>query len=137
MLSAARKSYKITFSKVSFNISCNKNRLKTENIFLQEESVAKKTKTTIKKLRVGDLNLGTVGNRKHTYFFCLALLKKSLKNYAKECVDVAMGTFRANIQYSQAYNEIRCRENASIQNLLFETTTTTTKDFIYTLDYNT
>ena len=69
MLSAARKRYKITFSKVSFNISCNKNRFKTENIFLQEESVAKNTKTTIKKLRVGDLNLGTVGNRKHTYFF--------------------------------------------------------------------
>ena len=41
VLSAARKCYKNTFSKVSFNISCNKNRLETENIFLREESVVK------------------------------------------------------------------------------------------------
>ena len=31
--------------------------------------VACKTKNDNKKIRVGDLNLGTVGNRKHTYFF--------------------------------------------------------------------
>ena len=62
VLSAARKCYKNTFSKVSFNVSCNKNRLETENIFLQEESV-------VKNQKVGDLNLGKVGNRKHTYFF--------------------------------------------------------------------
>ena len=68
MLSAARERYKNTFSKVSFNISCNKNRLATENIFSARGMNCKKPKTTIKKVRVGDLNLGTVGNRKHTYF---------------------------------------------------------------------
>ena len=41
VLPAARKRYKNTFSKVSFNISCNKNRLEAENIFLREESVVK------------------------------------------------------------------------------------------------
>ena len=35
------KRYKNTFSKVSFNISCNKNRLETENIFLREESIVR------------------------------------------------------------------------------------------------
>ena len=44
LLSAARERYKNTFSKVSFNISCNKNRLKTENIFLREESIVKNQK---------------------------------------------------------------------------------------------
>ena len=44
MLSAARERYKNTFSKVSFNISCNKNRIETENIFLQEESIVKNEK---------------------------------------------------------------------------------------------
>ena len=39
VLSAARESYTNTFSKVSFNFSCNKNRLETENIFLREELV--------------------------------------------------------------------------------------------------
>ena len=35
VLSAAgERYYKYTFSKVSFNISCNKNRLETKNIFL-------------------------------------------------------------------------------------------------------
>ena len=71
VLSTAFERYKNTFSKVIFNISCNKNKLETENIFLREETIVKK-KLTIKKIRVGDLNLGTVGNRKHT-FFCLAL----------------------------------------------------------------
>ena len=33
--------YKNTFSKVSFNLSYNKNRLETENIFLREESIVK------------------------------------------------------------------------------------------------
>ena len=69
VLSAARERYTNTFSKVSFDISCNKNRLETENIFPREESIVKKLKTTIKKIRVCGLNLGTVGNRKHTYFF--------------------------------------------------------------------
>ena len=52
VLSAAlqRERYKNTFTKVSFNISCNKNRLETENIFLREESSGKKPKMTIKKL---------------------------------------------------------------------------------------
>ena len=60
VLSAARERYTNTFSKaglvkrpcrkVSFNISCNRNRLETENIFLREESIVKKKpKTTIKK----------------------------------------------------------------------------------------
>ena len=49
VLSAARERYKNTFSKVSFIISCNKNRLGTENIFLREESIVKKSKTTIEK----------------------------------------------------------------------------------------
>ena len=44
VLSAARECYKNTFSKVSFNISCNKNRLATENIFLQEEWIVKNQK---------------------------------------------------------------------------------------------
>ena len=39
VLSAAHEQYTDTFSKVSFNISCNKNRLETENIFLREESI--------------------------------------------------------------------------------------------------
>ena len=47
---------------------CDKNILGTENIFLREESIGK-TKNNKKKIMVGDLNLGTVGNRKHTYFF--------------------------------------------------------------------
>ena len=68
VLSAARERCKNTFSKVSFNISCNKNRLETENIFLRELSVVK-TQNDNKKLRVGDLNLGTVGDRKQTYIF--------------------------------------------------------------------
>ena len=42
MLSAACERYKNTYIKVSFNISCNKNRLDTENVFLREESIAKK-----------------------------------------------------------------------------------------------
>ena len=46
VLSAAHEQYKSTFSTVSFNISCNKNRLE--------------------KARIGDLNLGMVGNWKHT-----------------------------------------------------------------------
>ena len=50
VLSAARKRYKNTFSKVSFNISCNKNRLETENIFLREESIVKNQKRQKKKL---------------------------------------------------------------------------------------
>ena len=61
---------------VGFIISCKKkpNRLETENIFLREESIVK-PKTTIKKIRVGDLNLGTVGNRKHTHsFFLIGLI---------------------------------------------------------------
>ena len=37
VLSAARKHYKNIFSKVSFNLSCNKTRLETENIFLREK----------------------------------------------------------------------------------------------------
>ena len=41
VLSAARERYKNTFNKVSFNISCNKNRLETENIFLRKESIVK------------------------------------------------------------------------------------------------
>ena len=44
VLSTARERYKNTFSKVSFNISCNKNRLETENIFLREESIVKNQK---------------------------------------------------------------------------------------------
>ena len=39
VLSAAREHYKNTFNKVSFDISCNKNRLETENIFLREEII--------------------------------------------------------------------------------------------------
>ena len=67
VLSTARERYKNTFSKVIFQICCNKNRLEAGNIFLREESIAKSQKRQ-KKIRVGDLNLGTVGNRKHTYF---------------------------------------------------------------------
>ena len=44
VLSTARERYKNTFSKVIFNISCNKNRLETENIFLREESIVKNQK---------------------------------------------------------------------------------------------
>ena len=44
VLSTARKRYKNTFSKVIFNISCNKNRLENENIFLREESILKNQK---------------------------------------------------------------------------------------------
>ena len=69
MLSTARERYKNTFTKVIFNIGCNRNRLETENTFLREESVVKKSrKNDNKKIRVGDLNLGTVGNRKHNIF---------------------------------------------------------------------
>ena len=74
MLSAVRERYKNTFSKASCSISCNKNRLETENIFLWEESIVK-TKNDNKKFRVGDLNLGTVGNQKHTYCIFLFGLK--------------------------------------------------------------
>ena len=70
VLSTAFERYKNTFSKVIINKSCNKNKLETENIFLREFRInCKKQKTTIKKVGVGDLNLGTVGNRKHAYFF--------------------------------------------------------------------
>ena len=44
VLSAVRERYTNTFSKVSFNISCNKNKLETENIFLREESIVKNQK---------------------------------------------------------------------------------------------
>ena len=47
MLSAAHEGYKNTFSKVSFNKSCNKNRFETENIFLREEAIVKNYKGTI------------------------------------------------------------------------------------------
>ena len=68
VLSAACECHKNTFSKVRFNISFDI-RLETENLFLREESIVKKLKNDNKKLRVGDLNLGTVGDRKHTIFF--------------------------------------------------------------------
>ena len=71
VLSTARECYKNNFSKVIFYICCNKNRLEAEKIFLREELTVKSQKRE-KKIRVGDLNLGTVGNRKHK-FFCLAL----------------------------------------------------------------
>ena len=48
MMSTARERYKNTFTKVIFNIGCNRNRLETENTFLREKS-EKKPKTTIKK----------------------------------------------------------------------------------------
>ena len=48
MLSTARERYKNTFTKVIFNIGCNRNRLETENTFLREESVVK-TKNDNKK----------------------------------------------------------------------------------------
>ena len=48
MLSTARERYKNTFTKVIFNIGCNRNRLETENTFLREESVIK-TKNDNKK----------------------------------------------------------------------------------------
>ena len=44
MLATARERYKNTFTKVIFNIGCNKNRLETENTFLQEESAVKNQK---------------------------------------------------------------------------------------------
>ena len=69
VLPAAQERYKNTFSKVSFNVGCNKNRLETEKKISARKISCKKPKTTIKNLRVGDLNLGMVGNRKHTYFF--------------------------------------------------------------------
>ena len=68
VLSAARKRYKNTFSKVSFNINCNKNRLENWKHFSSRRISCKKPKPTIKKLRVGDLNLRAVSKRKHTYF---------------------------------------------------------------------
>ena len=39
MLSAAHEQYTNTFSKVSFSISCNKNRLETENIFCEKNQL--------------------------------------------------------------------------------------------------
>ena len=39
---------KNTFSKVNINISCNKSRLETENIFSARRINCEKTKTTIK-----------------------------------------------------------------------------------------
>ena len=44
VLFVARERYTNTFSKVSFDISCNKNILETENIFLREESITKSQK---------------------------------------------------------------------------------------------
>ena len=44
MLSTARERYKKTFTKVIFNIGCNKNRVETENTFLREELVVKNQK---------------------------------------------------------------------------------------------
>ena len=49
VLSAAHKRHTNTFSKVSFNIKCNKNRLETENIFLREESIVTETKNDNKE----------------------------------------------------------------------------------------
>ena len=69
VLSIARERYKNTFSKVIFHICCNKNRLEAENIFLARRINCKKPKNDNKNIKVGDLNLGKVGNRKHTYFF--------------------------------------------------------------------
>ena len=71
-LHAAHERYRHTFSKVSFNLSCYKNRLEIENICPRQELIVKKINNN-KVIRVGDLNLGTVGNQKHTHFFCLAL----------------------------------------------------------------
>ena len=75
VLSTARECYKNTFSKVIFHICCNKNRLEAENIFLREESTVK-SQNDSKKIRVGDLSLGTLGNQKHTYFLFGLMLKK-------------------------------------------------------------
>ena len=44
VLSTARERSKTTFSKVIFNVSCNKNRFEIENIFLWEESIVKNQK---------------------------------------------------------------------------------------------
>ena len=44
ILSTARGRYKNTFTKVIFNIGCNRNRLETENTFLREQSVVKNQK---------------------------------------------------------------------------------------------
>ena len=44
MLSTAREHYKNTFTKVIFNMGCNKNGLETENTFLRKESVVKNQK---------------------------------------------------------------------------------------------
>ena len=52
-----------------FYISCNKNRLENWKHFSARRINCRKLKTTIKRIRIGDLNLGTVGNRKHVYFF--------------------------------------------------------------------
>ena len=46
--SAVREGYKNTFSKVSFNISCNKNRIEIENIFVQKKAIVKNQKGTVK-----------------------------------------------------------------------------------------
>ena len=43
--------------------------MRTENILEREESFVKTPQNDNKNLRVDDLNLGTVGNRKHTYYF--------------------------------------------------------------------
>ena len=84
VLSTARECYKNTFSKVIFHICCNKNRLEAENIFLREESTVK-SQNDSKKIRVGDLSLGTLGNRKHTYFFVWPYAKKTPKDSIKKC----------------------------------------------------
>ena len=53
-----KANYFQAFSKVSFNINSNKNTPETENLCLREG----KNKSDNKKIRVSDLNLGTVGN---------------------------------------------------------------------------
>ena len=60
--------YKNTLSKVIFDIICDKNSFETENISFARRISCKKTKNDNKKIRVGNPNLGTFGNRKHTYF---------------------------------------------------------------------
>ena len=47
MLSTSPERYKNAFTRVIFNIGCNRNRLETENTFLREESVLKNQKTTL------------------------------------------------------------------------------------------
>ena len=62
------------FSEGSFILSCNKNRIETNNIFLREESIVKSQKRQQKNLVV-DINLGKVGNRTHAYYlFCLIIV---------------------------------------------------------------